>query len=305
MNDDMNCIAKLLTIIANSPETTIRELNRMTNIPMEVIKKDLEYISSNHEMYFIDLIPNDESSCSYMDIKWRIDNLPDDVRVLSLNSIEKYLYKTIVGRGIVSYDEFLGIITKSAYEIENYNYKLCQIIMAISNKRQLNVKYKNMAGIIQNFIMEPLAVVFYEFDDILYVLGQNNGNIITYRLDRILSIKETKGCFVPMKGFEVGKYMECIWGMEHGEAVKVKVKFIKTGNVPYKVKRDLKCRKNKKLTESKDSIIYEDTIIGINSFKRWLRTYGSAAIVLEPLELKEQMINSARQCLGYYMEEDS
>lgn len=307
MNNDMNIIARLLTIIANSGGITIRELNSITNIPAEVIKRELEYISSNRELYFIDLYPDDnydETSQSCMDIKWRIDGFPEDKRVLSLNPLEKYLYKAIIDHEMVSYDGFLGIYTKSTYNLENYNYKLCQISMAVSNKKRLSVKYKNMSGDIQNFIIEPLGIVFYEFDNILYVIGQYDDNIVTYRIDRILSIKETKEKFIPLPGFELSNYMENIWGMEQGEAISVRVKFIKTGSIAYKIKRDLECRKNKKLQEFDDCIIYKDSVVGINSFKRWLRTYGSAAIVIEPRSLREQMINSARQCLNYYLEED-
>lgn len=307
MDNEMNSIIKLLTIISNSDGITIRELNAITGIPMEFIKRDLEYISSNNELYFFDLYTDDEtgqSSDCYMDIKWRIDDFPEGVRVLSLNSIEKYLFKTMVSHGVASYDGFLGISTKSAYGIEDYKYKICQITLSIKSRRRLNVKYRSMDGVIHDFIIEPLGTVFYEFDNMLYVLGQYNGEIATYRLDRMISIKETRESFTPLKGFEIGEYLKSSWGMEQGEEVKVKVKFIKTGNVLYRVKRDLECRKNKKLVEYSDCIIYEDIVTGINSFKRWLRAYGGAAIVLEPEELKNQMISSAKQCLKYYLEEE-
>ncbi|MDP4091062.1 MAG: WYL domain-containing protein, partial [Bacillota bacterium] len=124
--------------------------------------------------------------------------------------------------------------------------------------------------------------------------------VIAYRLDRILHIKETQDNFSPIAGFNIDDYLANMWGMEQGEPFKVKVKFMKVGNVAYKIRRDLECRKNKKLTEYEDHIVYEDTVVGINNFKSWLRTYGGAAVVLEPKELREQMIESAKRCLEYY-----
>jgi hypothetical protein len=303
-NREANVIVKLLTLIANNQGISIKELSEITNISMEVIKKNLEYISNNHELYFINLLPEeeyDEGDCNCMDIKWTLDYFPEDVFVLSLNCLEKYLYKDITTHNITKYDEFLGVKTKANYELENYNYKLCQISMAVSNKKSLMVKYKNKAGVAKDFKIEPLAVVFYEFDNILYVIGQYNNSITTYRLDRILHIKETNDSFIPLIGFDIKKYSSQVWGMEQGEGKRVKIKFMNTGNVIYKVKRDLECRKNKKITEYPEHMIYEDMVIGINSFKSWLRTYGGAAIVLEPEELRRDMIDSAKRCLEYYL----
>lgn len=304
MNTEINALVNLLTIIANSQGVTIRELNKTTNIPMEFIKKNLDYISSNHELYLISLIPEqeyDEATCDYMDIKWTVDGYSEDTKLFNLNCLEKYLYKSMVTKNRDNFDEFLGIRTKSTYKFEDYKYKLCQISMAISNKKSLKVKYKNIKEVIQDFIIEPLGIVFYEFENILYVLGQYNNTIVTYRLDRILSLKETKDNFFQLEGFDIEEYLANVWGMEQGEPINVKVKFIKTGNVLYKVKRDLECRKNKKFIEFEDYIIYEDIIIGINSFRSWLRTYGGAAIVLEPAKLRDEIIDSAKQCLKYYL----
>jgi hypothetical protein len=304
MNNEINALVNILTIIANSQGITVRELNKITNIPMEFIKKNLDYMSSNHELYLINLMPEeeyDEATCDCMDIKWTVYGYSEDTKLFKLNCLEKYLFKSIVTKNRSNFDEFLGVRTKSTYKFEDYKYKLCQISMAISNKKSLKVKYKNVNGIIQDFIVEPLGIVFYEFENILYVLGQYNNTIVTYRLDRISILKETKESFSRIEGFDIEAYLENIWGMEQGEPINVKVKFVKTGNVLYKVKRDLEYRKNKKIIEFKDYIIYEDIIIGVNSFRSWLRTYGGAAIVLEPAKLRDEIIDSANQCLKYYL----
>ncbi|MNN57389.1 hypothetical protein D3C81_1723760 [compost metagenome] len=105
---------------------------------------------------------------------------------------------------------------------------------------------------------------------------------------------------MPMKDFDVVEYISCIWGMEQGEKVKVKVKFLKEVDVENKIKRDLKYRKNKILEEYDGFFLYEDIVIGINSFRAWIRSYGSSAIVLEPKELRDSILDSAKKCLEYY-----
>ncbi len=39
-------------------------------------------------------------------------------------------------------------------------------------------------------------------------------------------------------------------------------------------------------------LLYEDIVYGINSFRTWIYGYGSPAIVLDPKELREHIIES-------------
>lgn len=301
-NCEINDTLKLLTIIANREGVSIRALTEITGIPMEVIKKNLEYILNNPEFYFLDLMPQEgyeEDAKNYMDVTWTIDDFFKDKIPLNLNYFEKYLFKNVLSKGEKS-EDILGIKTKSTYKIDDYKYKLCQITMAIENKSVLLVQYKTKEET-KEFAIEPLGIVFYEFDNIFYLIGQYDNSIINYRIDRILHIKETKNSFMPIEDFNLEKYLQNIWGMEQGEEVRVKIKFLKEANVEYKVKRDLECRVNKILTEREDYLIYEDTVVGINSFKSWLRSFGSSAIVLEPKKLRDEIIESAKRCLEYYL----
>lgn len=301
MKNNINHIINILTIVANNQGITTRELCERTKIPIENLKNNLKLIYENPELYVVNLIPedNDGRIKDYNDIKWFIDNIDEESKFLCLNPMEKYLYKSIVSDDN-NYDEFLGIKTKSTFGLQEYKYKLCQISIAINNKKTLQIKYKKNDEIAE-FLMEPLSIVFYEFENILYVIGQYDNNLVTYRLDRIVHIRETMDSFEPYIDFNIDDYLAHIWGMEQGDPVKVKIKFENVGNVLYKVMRDLHSRKNKKITKHTDYIIYEDIVIGINSFKRWLRTYGSSAIVIEPEDLKQEMINSAMKCLQYYL----
>ncbi|WP_238883902.1 WYL domain-containing protein [Clostridium sp. YIM B02551] len=306
MNNVMNDILKLLTIIANSEEgASIRELHEKTKMPLEVIKDNLENLWYNAELYLIDIAPENEEEYethldNYEDLKWTIENFSEDTKVLNLNYFEKYLYKSILTKSEKRDGDFLGIINKSTYDIEDYKYKLFQISIAAENKRALCAKYKTRNNKVEEFVIEPLGIVFYEFENLFYVVGQYNNTIVNYRIDRILSIKETKNNFVPLEGFDIEQYLANIWGMEQGESIKVKIKFMKEANVIYRVKRDLEYRLNKKLTEYDGYFIYEDIIIGVNSFKSWLRSFGSSVIVLEPKELREEMIESAKRSFEYY-----
>ena len=48
------------------------------------------------------------------------------------------------------------------------------------------------------------------------------------------------------------------------------------------------------------SIVYEDDLRGVSSFSRFLRSFGSSALVLEPSSLQDLMINSNQLILKNY-----
>ena len=87
----------------------------------------------------------------------------------------------------------------------------------------------------------------------------------------------------------------------------VKILFQDFGNIREKINILHKKRKFSKLRDrpplSPDiphTIVYEDTIIGISSFARYLRSFGSSALVIEPSELRDLMINSSKKILNNY-----
>ena len=68
-----------------------------------------------------------------------------------------------------------------------------------------------------------------------------------------------------------------------------------------KIKNDTLHRKNTvSLYEKNGMYYYEDDIIGIGEFQRWIRGYGSSIQVIEPAALKAKMIAAAQKTLEYY-----
>lgn len=87
--------------------------------------------------------------------------------------------------------------------------------------------------------------------------------------------------------------------------VHVKIRFLNEGNVVRKATRDLTSRTCGTITilPEDGSLIYEDDVVGMGSFKSFLYGYGSSAIVLEPEALRNEIIESARTRLTYYHEQ--
>ncbi len=98
------------------------------------------------------------------------------------------------------------------------------------------------------------------------------------------------------------------------EVYHVKVLLQDFGNVlsRFRMLKDLRknatLRRIQKKPEGCDyDYVYEDKVRGLNDFARTLRTFGYSALVLEPPELKAQMMRTYRRILEKYakMEEES
>lgn len=305
MKSNMFDFYSIMSIIKNRGGCSLDELSEITNLPLELLSKNLKVIYENNELLyeFKELQLDLEDYETDIDSGRLIieDNIDSDEVMISLNTKEKNMLMTILSHN--DKNKLMGIETKQIYNI-NLNryikYQLIQISTAINENKVLRVMYEGRDKQTREMFIEPLGIIFYEFENLFYILGQYEGKITIYKLDRISKIHGEKRTFQRIPSFSMDKFLENIWGMEQGKEVWVKVKFLKEANVEYKVKRDIEFRKNKVIEDYENYFIYEDTIIGINSFKSWLRGYGSSAIVLEPQELRIEIIESAKKLLNYY-----
>ena len=86
------------------------------------------------------------------------------------------------------------------------------------------------------------------------------------------------------------------------EPIHVKLQ-INTGttNIIEKIKRDTVLRSETgKLYKDGNFYYYEDDILGIPDFRRWMRSYGSSITVLEPQTLIKEIIENITKTLTYY-----
>ena len=59
------------------------------------------------------------------------------------------------------------------------------------------------------------------------------------------------------------------------------------------------------IPNEKYTYIYEDNLRGLSDFARFLRSFGTAVIAIEPPKLRETMINTYTKILEKYADEDS
>ncbi|MFV0362842.1 MAG: WYL domain-containing protein, partial [Suipraeoptans sp.] len=125
------------------------------------------------------------------------------------------------------------------------------------------------------------------------------------RLDRINSAIKILSDKSDIDSYVANDYQKYFWGTEykdHGNPIHVKLRIAnETSNILEKIKQDTALRfQTSSLYQDGEFYYYEDDILGMQDFRRWLRSYGASIAVLEPNELIEEIVSSANLALAYY-----
>lgn len=155
------------------------------------------------------------------------------------------------------------------------------------------------------------GLLFYSVEtNCFYLLcfNMDNKSIMQLRLDRMASIREgdEKNKKYRSNTF-LNIYEEMFSASFEPEKTHVKVIFQDFGNIKERLSALHNKRKFSKLydisplsEEIPHSIIYEDDLRGVSAFARYLRSFGSSALVLEPSSLQALMIQSNQLTLKNY-----
>ncbi|MBE3577808.1 MAG: WYL domain-containing protein [Limnochordales bacterium] len=164
-------------------------------------------------------------------------------------------------------------------------------------------------------VLEPLGVVFETSRFLWYAVARragSRGRISFFRVDRIHRCELRAEQFHYPSDFSLESYLASAWGVEVGaQPVPVVVRFWDEVNVLDKVRQQMRWRPQARLVKEDrpaaerpwgkaESYLYHDMVSGLNSFRRWLRSFGSSAEVLVPLELRQAMAEGAARLIALY-----
>ena len=175
--------------------------------------------------------------------------------------------------------------------------------------KTLNINYLSRDGAMEITISSGL--LFYSVEtNCFYLLCMNmeTKSIMPLRLDHIEDIKEGTEKNKKYRSTEfINMYDEMFSAAFELEKTHVKILFQDFGNIRERLSALHSKRKFSKLydisplsEEIPHSIVYEDDIRGVSAFSRFLRSFGSSALVLEPSSLQDLMINSNQLILKNY-----
>ena len=146
------------------------------------------------------------------------------------------------------------------------------------------------------YLLEPSGV-----GRTLYFLGRSDppGGLRTYKLERIRWAELTDEEFEVPTDFDGVALLRRAWGVMYGEDEPIHIK-VRFSQFVSKRVRETVWHASQQLTETVDGLIWEAGIGDITEIRPWLRGWGADCEVLEPRELREEMIAEARRLARVY-----
>ena len=310
---------------SREPTLTVKQLSEITGFPVTLLQRDLVQLFSNEcindalvicEEDNIDktdwikqLRAGEKSSCDVRfcvqkDSFWEYDE--GEACFVNLSPFEKNVFaKVRQCKGISDAVWIKETWTDDNRRLEKLKDRL-QAAIVSGYPVTFTYYYNGEESVYQNY--SPARVYETMENRQLYLVGYTeDGKEDIKRLDCISNVIEQKED-ADLYNRGLPEFLDYIWEADAGfkERVNVKIKiFNNTKNIIPKIEAVVSGRKYAKLYPEPDNDkvwYYEDTIMGMNSFKRWLRSFGASVVALEPLQLAEDMYQSAVRRLAKYEE---
>ena len=314
-NTSIYRVNTILTLFqAERAAYSVKEIAELLDVPVAVIRKDLMMLHTNKECETI-FFPKDEEEDMDDDefLKRLQSGRLDEVLLVAETGFRDEVYVSLSRLELECLNEFLdgnhyskGQMHKN-YTIKplfnqaraNMQVKVAEMKQIIDDDETITVEYHARDGRVSNLDIRPLVIVDNALEDMYYVVTIRAGRLFPLRLDRIHKY-EISSNRIDIEDRSPLEKLNNIWGMEIGESVHVKLMILNEARVQSKIRRELSHRTNATWTSVGDVLYYEDDIIGINNFRSWLNGYGSSVLVLEPEQLRREIIESAKKRLEYY-----
>lgn len=152
----------------------------------------------------------------------------------------------------------------------------------------------------------PLKIVYDHQYGRWYLLAYGREGIRKYRMEGITQLEEDES--VPEDLFEIrqselAEKMRYSWLIDTGKPMTVRARFYRPGGSEpdFVMERVLlQGQWGQIVFEDEESFIYEITVNGITEIKPWLRSFGSSCEILEPVQLRREMIAEWKEIQAYY-----
>lgn len=185
-------------------------------------------------------------------------------------------------------------------DLSDYRDIIQEVEKCVENSTSIIIEYYSLtSNRTTRRKIDPYQFEYY--NGACYVIGycHNRGEIRLFRVDRIKEIETTAESFAKDADFNRDQYMGSSWGVERSdEERKVVLKF--SGKAA-KLVREKEWHKSQRIYNLPgDKIRFEISTSSMQEIKYWILGFGAGVEVLEPGELKEEVIEEIEKMKKIY-----
>lgn len=300
-------------------EELIKACEVIASVSLRTIEQDLYDMQNDEELGYLAPIKYDKRQKGYYyeDPNFSISNIP--LKENDLYALEFAVALLKQFEGIDTVAQFSEAVTK----IEDYvnvrslmtDTDMAQVIQLEQSTSSSGQEFLNL---ILNAIKEHKTISFSyrkfdssaakehtlapyvlkEYRNRWYVTGRSNDTIVTFGLDRILSLNINKEIFAPDPEFNINDYFKYSFGISVSNNLKPEEIILQfTSTQGAYIKSQPLHATQKILKEHTDFVQVSIRVIPSFELRSQLLSYGSSVRVLEPLWLQEEIVAEARRII--------
>ena len=177
---------------------------------------------------------------------------------------------------------------------------------AWSDRHKVRVWHKMEDGRVFEYTFAPYFIEPYAVGQTTHVIGWREppGALRTFKIERLLRAELTDQSYAIPDDFDPRQLLADAWGIWYTEAEPVTVALKFHPRVAHRV-RETRWHRSEQVEEQADgSLVWQARVAEPQEMLPWIRGWGADVEVLEPKELREQMMGEARrmaQMYGWYV----
>ena len=323
MNDESPLVRQwilLRTLAARKYGATVKELAREAGVSIKTIRRDLETFQTAG-------FPLREVVGDFGRKKWHLESAkpPAELNFTWDEAAALYLGRRLLEplMGTVFWqaareafrkiqavlepvprdylDKFAAMFCQTMIGTHDYSKKadlIDSLMQAIEDNRPVSMTYQAIQA------TEPVTYTVYPYGlayhrGSLYLVGRTrrHEDICHWKVDRIDAVELKDQRFQRPEDFDLQKHLSKSFGVYQGDGeVCVTVRFLPS---VARYVEESTWHPSQKLTKQRDgSLIAEFTLDGTEEIKRWIMSFGKYAQVVEPGELRDQVVEELREALA-------
>jgi len=198
-------------------------------------------------------------------------------------------------------DKMISISLGKLKDYQEYSDIFQKLNQAILEKRQIEIDYYTITrNKLTKRIVDPLHLMFREGFWYLIAFCHWRKEIKIFRIDRIQSITLADKTFEVPSNFSLSSYMGKSWRVVRGDG-KPKIVEIKIFPPASRwVKEEMRHPTQEIIPLADEAILFKVEVTSFIEIKKWILQMGSCAQVLEPQELKEEIIKEIEEMRERY-----
>lgn len=212
--------------------------------------------------------------------------------------------RATLGPDALAYIERFGaMFYRTRFGESDYSKKanlIDELLMAIEDRRAVFITYQSLQATEPvTYDIHPLG--FASHRESLYLVGWSNKDdeIRHWKVDRIDKLELTTFPFERPDDFDLEEHLATSFGIFHGDGdIHVRVRFSPT---VARYVEESTWHASQKLSPEKDgSLLAEFSLGDTEEIKRWLLSFGRHAEVIEPEELRREMVEELTAAISVY-----